>query len=277
VLLRKDHVNIKNNNLLFTDMKKNETSIKNKKTLLLVSVTIIILCIISGTVLWYMQRLELQKLQEAMEQDIYTTWNYKEYDNNDNKEIKIDDKIKILEVKEGDCENTLEKCTADILVKKDGEEFVLENISFSGKLSVEEATLNPQENEPKYYILDFGTSNCRSSYLFGQEFVSEEFSMAKSDINRNLFWEGNYIFEDCGIVGYNIEMITGLSMLNLNSNKLTKILEPETLSNEEPVKDISFFIGTIIGDKLIYQQCLYGTTQQVDCGPKELILTQIVP
>ncbi len=196
--------------------------------------------------------------------------------------------VKILDEVEGDfnsedgtCDD-IDSCVANIKVafidnSRVSEEFVIENISFYHKFTgLEEVSDNLADTDLSYYLLTYGSSNEQGAYLIdNQGYVSKSFCTTYS--NLYILWDENYlIFTDCGgsIGSEYSEVISGISVLNLESGEVTQIVTPIRGSDNQTeisydILDVDYTNGI-----LTLNECQYSEAID-ECNEKEIDLTGV--
>jgi hypothetical protein len=180
--------------------------------------------------------------------------------------------VEISDIKEGDCDDHIEGCTADVTVEVSDTEYFLEDLWFYNDLNVEGPITNTLDESDPYYALSFSTSICRSVYLFKTDYISDGFSM----FGDGMMWNKYFVYEDCGITGNNIELVTGISMLDTETDEITQLLYGSTATGEEGFLDIAYYIDDISGDELSYKECQYTTNELDNCSVETLDLNDFL-
>ena len=171
-----------------------------------------------------------------------------------------------------------EECLADITAVYDygtKKEISLEGISFNGKFqSLNRVLSNFVEPTTEYYLLRYGSGNASGTYLFNEAgYLSDSFCTVLSVPESSIMVDSNYfIFEDCGIVGEEVELLSGISVLELSTNEITRVVEPSTENG-----DTWYTIGSINKAKgeLYVLECVIGQDQKSDCKEKMIDLVEV--
>jgi hypothetical protein len=176
--------------------------------------------------------------------------------------------VEISNITEGDCDDHIEGCTADVTVEVSDKEYAFENLWFHNDLDVGGPISNPLDVTDPYYTFNFSTSSCVGVYLFRTDYISKAFSLS----GDGMMWNKYFIYQDCGVVGNNIELVAGISMLNTETDKITQLLYGSTATGEDDFLDIAYYIDDISGDELSYKECQYTTSELDSCIYKTLDL-----
>ncbi len=220
---------------------------KGKNNIFIAIAFVLLLFIIGvgGYYYIYTQYVAKQEVEERVEEEMLV-------------EEKVDEEfenyVEILEVLEGDYDETDEscrECEADVkVVYQDGGEVkeiiargLYFNNSFSTPVVIEH---NYSELGITYLLLDYGTGNERGTYILNENgYVSKSFcSIPSNFVPNEILWDDNHlIYQDCGVIGSHVELVNGISVLNLESGKITSVVGAFSGSQEE--EDIGYTIESI--------------------------------
>jgi len=193
--------------------------------------------------------------------------------------------------KDGTCDD-IDYCIADVKItyvrdSRISEEFILKDIPFNhGFTSLEEIYFNfadlkeiyfnLDDTGSAYYLLTYGSSNEAGTYLINsQGYVSKSFCSIYS--SPSVLWDkNNLIFTDCGgdIGSEYKEIISGISVLNIESGNVTQIVSPVRGSGNQP--EISYEISGVnyVESILTLNECRYTETTE-ECSEKDVDLTKV--
>ena len=171
-----------------------------------------------------------------------------------------------------------DECIADVTVIYDfgtPKEISLESVSFSSKFqSLNRVLSNFVQPTTDYYLLRYGSGNASGTYLFNEAgYVSDSFCSVSSTPESSIMVDSNYlIFEDCGIVGQEVELLSGVSVLELSTNEITQIAKPSTENG-----DTSYTIERInkANGELYLSECVIGEDLTQNCEEKMIDLVEV--
>lgn len=228
---------------------------KGKNNIFMAIVFVLLLFIIGvgGYYYIYTQYVAKQEVEEEIEEETLVV------------EEKIGEEfenyVEILEVlegdydeKEGSCWGCKDEscwgCKADVkVVYQDGgevKEIIARGLNFYNRFSPAPLVIehNYSELGITYLLLYYGSSG---TYILNENgYVSESFCSTKYGLVPNeILWDDNHlIYQDCGEgYGYHTELAYGISVLNLESGKITSVVAPFVGSQEE--EEISYTIKSV--------------------------------
>lgn len=154
-----------------------------------------------------------------------------------------------LEVEDAFCK-TSDGCTVDLKISISPyiENLLLDNYVFGGGLDIPEIIPNSNTDEDiKYLRISSGTGNERGTTIFNNS-NSERYKICTT--GKAYILNSRYLFyNDCGSVGKYIELVQGISTLDLETGEISKVIQEKSGSQE-----VSYRFENIVEDQLIYYE-----------------------
>jgi hypothetical protein len=163
--------------------------------------------------------------------------------------------VELVNVDKGELENDLcnsDECTVDLRISvNDIKDLELTNYTFSGSLDIPKVIPNTKVDEDITYLrISSGTGVTRSTTIFNN--INEKRYDVCMAGEAYILNSKNVFFNDCGTPGNNVELVQGISVLDLDSGNITKVLE-EKVGTE----DVSYLLEKIMENKLIYYENVF--------------------
>jgi hypothetical protein len=168
--------------------------------------------------------------------------------------------VELVNVDKGELENELcnsDECTIDLRISVDNiKDLEFKDFTFSGSLDIPKVIPNTKFDEDITYVrISSGTGVTRSTVIFNN--VNEKRYNVCMAGEAYILNSKNVFFNDCGTPGNNVELVQGISVLNLDTGNITKVLE-EKVGTE----DVSYLLEKIMENKLIYYENVFSFNKE---------------
>jgi hypothetical protein len=178
----------------------------------------------------------------------------------DNTIINIYTTVEIVKVHEGNvvdesCDGQ-EDCIVDLKIDindKGVKDHILRNYTFWGSLDTPQVVPNTDYLSDNIYIeISSGTGNERAATLFS---TKDTRTFQYCITGKSYILDSKYlIYQDCGSTGNIVETVSGISMLDLETNKITTIIKEE----KSTTQDMGYVLVDITHNNLMYYKYTYA-------------------